>query len=162
MRFFVRAEGWDLKYLLSGYDWASLDQPGAVVVDVGGGHGAVSQFLAKETRNMKIIVQDLPETAQKGKELLPAELEGRIDYVGHDFFKEQSVRGADVYFFRWIFHNWSDKYCLVILKALIPALKKGARVIAYEYVLLDGPETRLTEKHKLYVCNYSVLACWSV
>ncbi|MCJ1244507.1 hypothetical protein MMC30_001705 [Trapelia coarctata] len=148
MRFFVRGEGWDLKYLLSGYDWGCLDHPGAVLVDVGGGQGAVAQVLAKATRNLKIIVQDLPETAQKGKEILPAELRGQVEFIGHDFFKEQPVRGADVYFFRWILHNWSDKYCLRILRALIPALTKGARVIAYEYVLLDGAETRLTEKHK--------------
>lgn len=117
----------------------------------------MAYVLAEATRNLRIIVQDLPETAQKGREILPAELKGQVEFVGHNFFSEQPVRGADVYFFRWIFHNWGDKYCFQILRALIPALKKGARVIANEYVLLDGAETRLTEKYKAQVFESPIL-----
>ena len=58
----------------------------------------------------------------------------------HDFFKPQPVSGADVYFFRWIFHNWSDKYCIQILRNLIPALKRGARVIISDAVLPEPGE----------------------
>lgn len=42
---------------------------------------------------------------------------------------------ADVYFFKWIFHDWSDKYCIKILRALIPALKKGARIVVNEFIV---------------------------
>lgn len=149
MRFFTKSESWDLKHLLSGYDWAALDRPGAIIVDVGGGQGSVARVLAGATRDLKIIVQDLPGTADKGRELLPVELKGRVEFVPHDFFTEQTVRSADVYFFRWILHNWSDKYCLRMLRALIPALKKGARVLVYEFVLPEGPETRWTKKQGL-------------
>jgi hypothetical protein len=51
-----------------------------------------------------------------------------------DFFTLQAV-AADVYYFRSIFHNWADKYCVRILQNLVPALKKGARVIIHERVL---------------------------
>lgn len=149
MRFFTKGESWDLKHLLAGYDWAALDRPGAVLVDVGGGQGGVAQVLAAATSNLKIVVQDLPGTAEKGREMLPAELKGRVDFVAHDFFAEQTLHAADVYFFRWILHNWSDKYCLRILRALIPALKEGARVLVYEFVLPEGPETRWTKKQGL-------------
>ena len=40
-----------------------------------------------------------------------------------------------MYYFRSIFHNWSDKYYIKILQMLIPALKKGARVIIHERIL---------------------------
>jgi len=93
MRFLVRGGGWDLKHLLCGYDWAGLDRPGAILVDVGGGQGGVAHVLAEATRNLRIIVQDLPETAQKGREILPAELKGQVEFVGHNFFSEQPVRG---------------------------------------------------------------------
>lgn len=66
---------------------------------------------------------------------VPAELTGRVKFMEHDFFKEQPVHGADVYFFRWIFHNWSDKYSIKILRSLIPALKPGARVVINDNVL---------------------------
>ena len=119
------------------------------MVDVRGGQGGVAQVLAGATRDMKIMVQDLPGTAEKGREMLPTALNGRVEFVGHDFFAEQTAHSADVYFFRWILHNWSDKYCLRILRALIPALKKGARVLVYEFVLPEGAETRWTKKQGL-------------
>jgi len=53
----------------------------------------------------------------------------------HDFLTEQPVKNADVYFFRWIFHNWSDKYCIKILRSLIPALKTNARIVINDNVL---------------------------
>lgn len=55
--------------------------------------------------------------------------------MAHDFLKEQPVRNADVYFFRFVFHNWSDKYCIQILRNHIPELKKGARIVINDYVL---------------------------
>lgn len=47
------------------------------------------------------------------------------------------VGNADIYFFRWIFHNWSDKYCIQILRNQIPALKKVARIVINDNVLLE-------------------------
>lgn len=59
----------------------------------------------------------------------------RVEYHVYDFFTEQPVRGADVYFFRSIFHNWSDEYCVRILRNLIPALKPGSKIILDETVI---------------------------
>ena len=42
-----------------------------------------------------------------------------------------------VYFFRWIFHNYSTQYAVKILQSLIPALKPGARVIINDHCLRD-------------------------
>lgn len=42
------------------------------------------------------------------------------------------MKGADVYFFRWIFHDWSNTYGAKLLRNLIPALKKGAKVVISE------------------------------
>jgi len=55
--------------------------------------------------------------------------------MAYDFLTEQPVSGAAVYFFRWIFHNWSDKYCIQILRNHIPALKPGAKIIINDNVL---------------------------
>lgn len=59
---------------------------------------------------------------------LPEELKGRLSFQAHDFFQPQKVE-ADVYFLRWILHNWSNKYGALILRALIPALRNGSRVV---------------------------------
>ena len=66
---------------------------------------------------------------------LEDDLASRVEFMSHDFFTEQPVRDADVYFFRWIFHNWSDKYCIKILESLIPAFKTGARIIISDAVV---------------------------
>jgi hypothetical protein len=52
-------------------------------------------------------------------------------------FKEQPVC-AEVYHFRWIFHNWPDKYCIMLLRAQIPALKAGARVVIQDFVVPES------------------------
>jgi hypothetical protein len=46
----------------------------------------------------------------------------------HDFFTPQPVKDADIYLYRWIFHNWDDEKSISILRNLIPALKKGAMI----------------------------------
>ena len=146
MRFFTKDDSWDLKHLVSGFDWASVDHPGVTVVDMGGGLGSVSQYLAKSTQHISFIVQDLPGTVEQGRASLPAELKGRIEFIAHDFFTEQTLKNPDIYLFRWIMHNWSDPYCIRMLRNLIPTMSNGSRVLVYEYVLEDTPETQLTEK----------------
>lgn len=73
--------------------------------------------------------------------------------MAHDFLTEQPVHGADVYFFRWILHNWSDKYCVKILKNLIPALKPGAKVVINDNVLPQpGVLSQWQEERLRYGC----------
>jgi hypothetical protein len=36
---------------------------------------------------------------------IPEELRSRVSFMPYDFFTPQPVCGADVYFFRWIFHG---------------------------------------------------------
>ena len=72
MRFMTRGSLYSLSHLITGYDWAALDKPTGpgTVVDIGGGHGAVSVALAKQFRNIKFVVEDLPGTVKEGEKLL--------------------------------------------------------------------------------------------
>lgn len=146
MRWTTQGPMWNLKHLVSSYDWASFDRPDALLVDVGGGEGGVAQVLAKSTKSMKIIIQDIPGTVELGRKLLPEEFKGRIEFAIHDFYSEQTIKGADAYFMRFILHNYSDQYCSKILQGLVPAMKEGAKVLVYEVVLSDKPATNQTEK----------------
>jgi hypothetical protein len=139
-------EGYEVFYLLDNYDWASLDAEHATIVDVGGSHGFVCVDLAHRYPNLKFIVQDLPKTISSAP-VLPTEIADRITFQAHDFYTEQPVKGADVYLFRWILHNNSNKYAERILRALIPALKNGARVIVNDHCLPEpGQESLWDEK----------------
>ncbi|KAJ0414364.1 putative O-methyltransferase [Aspergillus carlsbadensis] len=146
MRFMTAGTFYDIKHLIRGYDWGALDVPGSVVVDVGGGQGGVSQALAGATAHTRFVVQDLEGTVREGLRVCPEHLRGRITFQAHDFFTEQPVAGADVYFFRYILHNWADKYSVEILRNLIPALKDGARVLIYEFLLPEEAQTEWTRK----------------
>lgn len=146
MRFMTRGAIYDIKHLIRGYEWSELDETGGTVVDCGGGHGGVSRALASATSKLKFIVQDLPGTAQEGERLLPEQFNGRITFMAHDFFTPQPVKGADVYFFRFIFHNWSNKYGTKILRNLLPGMKKGSRVIIYEFLPADVAVTSWSKK----------------
>ncbi|KAI6355516.1 hypothetical protein MCOR25_008162 [Pyricularia grisea] len=139
----------DAKGLSSYPLWKELDKPGAVFVDVGGNHGYGSLAIAKATKSLSFIVEDLPSTieraqkqeSQPGGILVDSDAGHRIELKPYDMFSgPQPVRLADVYFFRAVFHNWSDAKCREILQNLMPALKTGARIVVCDIVLPDRCE----------------------
>ncbi|KAI0838265.1 S-adenosyl-L-methionine-dependent methyltransferase [Hypoxylon sp. FL0890] len=132
-------EGYELSYLTEGLDLSDVDTRGGTLVDVGGSHGFVSMHLAQHYSNMHFIVQDLPSTIASAPQPICAnsQVAKRIRFQAHDFFQAQPVHGADVYFFRWIMHNYSTPYAVQILKNLIPALKPGARIIINDHCLSE-------------------------
>ncbi|EAQ89709.1 hypothetical protein CHGG_06328 [Chaetomium globosum CBS 148.51] len=134
-------EGYEPAYFVDvekgGYDFSDLDAAGGTFVDVGGSHGFICVALAERYKNMKFVVQDLQKTVDSAPKPLSADpqVAERISLVAHDFFAEQVTKDADVYFFRWIMHNYSTPYAIRILKNLVPALKPGARVVINDYCL---------------------------
>ena len=108
MSFLQTFPGLQNSYVLKGFNWASLGN--GLIVDVGGSHGLVSMDIAREFPSLRFIVQDLPKVIEDAKKKVPAELAERVTFMAHDMFTEQPVKDADVYYFRWIFHDWSDKY----------------------------------------------------
>ena len=49
MQYYSKGSSQDLRQLLDGFDWASIDRPDSFFVGIGGGHGIVSQYLAQHT-----------------------------------------------------------------------------------------------------------------
>ncbi|KAL8743969.1 MAG: hypothetical protein Q9190_003738 [Brigantiaea leucoxantha] len=125
--------GFSAQYLVTSFPWGSGGE--LTVVDVGGGLGHVSRALVDHNPNVKCIVEDSPDVVAQGQEGLPSNLRRRISFQAHDFFQEQPVKGADVYLLRLILHDWSDKYSKMIIKALVPALKPGAKVVINDRVI---------------------------
>ncbi|KAI0095838.1 sterigmatocystin 8-O-methyltransferase [Nemania sp. FL0031] len=124
----------DTVHVIEGYDWAALGS--ATVVDVGGSQGHIAIQLAKHFPNLEILVQDMAGVVAGADSNVPEELRGRVRFEAHDFFQPQGV-APDVFFLRLVLHNWSDKYALRILRALIPGLKHGSRVIIMEMCMKE-------------------------
>ncbi|KAK6598385.1 O-methyltransferase [Botrytis cinerea] len=125
-------------FLVQGYPWDSIN---GTVVDVGGSKGSISILLAKNFPTLNFIVQDLPGVIEGAESKLDATIAERVSFQGRDFFTPQTVV-ADAYLFRWIFHNWPDKYVVAILRTLVPVMKTGARVIVNE--ILNPPSNSLS------------------
>lgn len=128
MQSFGGGEGYSAQGVVEGYSWDQLSD-GATVVDMGGNQGYISFALAEVFPKLNFIVQDkagmrTPETIGT----VPEALQDRVQLTTHDFFTPQTVV-AEVYFFRMIFHGFSDKYCVQILQALVPALRTGAKIV---------------------------------
>ncbi|UZP37715.1 hypothetical protein NXS19_005531 [Fusarium pseudograminearum] len=142
-------EGYEVGHFVDSYDFSDVNANEGTFVDVGGSHGFVCVDLARKWSKMKFVVQDLPKTVSSAPNPI-CEDEGvvqRISLLAHDFFTEQPVKGADVFFFRWIFHNLASHYAVTILKNLVPALKPGARILINDHCLREpGVENNWDEK----------------
>lgn len=145
MEVFTEHPQFDLSYVTDHYDWEDLGQ--AQIVDVGGSRGHVSLALAKRFNRLSFIVQDMDSVVEN---LTPPEdLQESVKFMAHEFFSSQPVLGADVYYLRWILHNWSDKYAILIFRALMPALKPGARVILQETLMPEPGGVALWKERNL-------------
>ena len=143
--------GYELQHVVSCYDWAKLGaqnidstshpqqtDTNSLVVDIGGSTGHVATALLDAFSNLQCVVQDLPEVVHSCT--VPEHLQGRLSFQAHDFFADQPLKGARVYFFRWILHDWSDKYAIKILRALIPGLRPDSEIIVNEFCLPEPGE----------------------
>lgn len=114
---------------LTQLDWAD----GAVVVDVGGGNGALLVELLRRRPTLRGIVLDLPETVRDEAALGP-----HIEFVEGSFF--EAVPAGDAYVLSGIIHDWDDEAATSILRTIRAAAPPGARVLITETVLQPGNE----------------------
>lgn len=80
-------------------------------------------------------MQDQAEVIRQVEASLPSDVSHQVRSMEHDFFQEQPVAKADVYFLHWILHDWSDTYAVQILRALRQGLRTGVKIIINEFFL---------------------------
>ena len=148
MREGEKTEGWSVKHLINGYEWTSLPQ-GSTIVDVGDSLGQASIALAKAFPHLKFVVRDLPHNTEKGQQLLPEEFKDRINFMGHDFFTEQPVKDADVYFFQFVLLDYSDKDAAKVLQQIAQSMKPGAKIVVRDGVLPEPGSWPLTDEFNI-------------
>ncbi|KAL4936041.1 hypothetical protein BDV06DRAFT_233759 [Aspergillus oleicola] len=103
-------------------------------VDVAGGRGHdIKTFKDKfpETKG-KFVLEDLPHVVEQSVEGLEAQK------IGFDLFKPQPVKGARIYYMKFILHDWSDSQSVEILQHIREAMKLGySTLIIEEFILPD-------------------------
>ena len=102
------------------YPWEQLGD--ATVVDVGGGVGGFDIQLSRLYPKLKFIVQDRGPGLQHAekviwpKEAPEALAAGRVTFMEHDFFQPNPVKGAEVYWLRYVMYE-QDSYPRRFVKA---------------------------------------------
>ncbi|PYI04753.1 S-adenosyl-L-methionine-dependent methyltransferase [Aspergillus sclerotiicarbonarius CBS 121057] len=145
----------DVSHLCHGYPWQALGP--ATVVDVGGSTGYVSVALAEQFPQLDLVVQDTAETI--GRDALTET--PRVKRIAHDFFTPQPIHGADVYLLRMVLHDFVDADCVRILRALIPALKDGAKVVLNEFCLPEPGTAGLFEEKQVRTMDMNMLSLFN-
>jgi hypothetical protein len=112
---------------LAALEW----RDGDVVVDVGGGNGALLVELIRLRPELRGIVLDLPETVRD-----ESALGDRIEFVAGSFF--DSVPQGDAYVLSGILHDWSDDEATRILRTIRAAAAPPARLLIGESVIAPG------------------------
>ncbi|CAK8540730.1 unnamed protein product [Lathyrus sativus] len=100
------------------------------IVDVGGGNGTMGKIISETFPKLKCVVFDRPEVVEN--------LSGNsnLTYVGGDMFT--SIPRADAVLLKFIFHDWTDKDCIKILKKCKEAItsdEKKGKVIIIDVVI---------------------------
>ncbi|KAI8932345.1 hypothetical protein NX059_010538 [Plenodomus lindquistii] len=119
------------------YDYPWYELGSATVVDVGGGVGGFCIQLSHLYPHLKFIVEDRTPVLEQAKSMVwlaknhVALEKGCVTFTPHDFFETNPVRGADVYWLRYILHDWFDGYCVQILSTIRVSMCPNSRVLIW-------------------------------
>ncbi|HEV2140212.1 MAG TPA: methyltransferase [Candidatus Dormibacteraeota bacterium] len=108
------------------FDHASL------IVDVGGGKGALAGGILLSHPHLRGIVCDLPAGLADAPDYLTGlGVIERCAIIGCDFFKAVPD-GGDIYLLKDILHDWDDHHATAILSVCRKAMSPGARLMVVE------------------------------
>lgn len=131
------------------------DDKAALFVDVGGANGSQVADFRNQMPDLpgRCILQDL-----HGSQHVEALSKGGVEAMNYDFFTPQPVKGARFYYFRNVFHNWSDEGAIKILGNLAPAMTPGySTLLIHDYVLpIQSAQLRGSVEDSKYRYSYSV------
>ena len=127
-----------------------------IIADVGGGYGhALLEFL-KGNPKLTGIVYEQPTVCRLVEAGLKdpnpsidsiysnyaADVKDRVSVVGGSYTdgtQLKQIATADVFFFKWVFHNNNDAVCRQILAGMYQVMKPAAKIIICDCVFKDTP-----------------------
>jgi O-methyltransferase domain len=117
--------------VIQAYDFSGI----AMVVDIGGGYGALLIRLLGAYPTMRGVLFDLPAVIASARERLAASSVGlRADCVPGDFFQAVPA-GGDMYVLQVVIHDWDDAAAVRILTNCARAMRDDSRIVLIERLL---------------------------
>jgi len=128
----------DAAAVVSAYDFREY----ARVVDVGGGHGALTAAILRACPSTTAVLFDQPAVIEGAKQRLRAEgVTDRCTCIAGDFF-EFVPEGGDAYVLKDIVHDWDDDRAMAILRncrrVMAHARTDTTRVLVIQKVIPPG------------------------
>jgi hypothetical protein len=128
--------GQDIPELVSTYDFGG---PG-VLVDVGGGHGALVSAILQTGRRERAILFDQAGVIDGARGRIEAAgLADRCTLAAGSFF-DTVPGGGDTYTLKDVIHDWDDAQSIRILRTVRGAMSDDAKLLLIERVLPPGGE----------------------
>jgi SAM-dependent methyltransferase len=109
--------------------------PFGMIVDVGGGQGALLRAILHAAPTARGILFDLPQVITGAEELIEAAgLTERCTVVGGDFFTSVPA-GGDAYILSGVIHDWDDERSIAILNNCHRVMKPQGKLLLVEAVV---------------------------
>jgi hypothetical protein len=126
---------------------AALDLSWArVVVDMGGGVGAMTEALLARYPTMRGIVFELPNVVAEGRAYWRGRANAdRVEFVAGSFLDAEPKlpSEADVYLFRGVLHDWDDAAVVQILRGARAAMGPRSQVVVADPFLHDDDRNEI-------------------
>jgi hypothetical protein len=127
-----------------------------LVVDVGGGQGAMLAGLLDHEPTLHGLVADRPEVASSATEALAgAGFGDRAHGEATDFFVSVPT-GGDVYVLSNVLHDWDDAQAVEILRSVRAAMTPEAHLLVVENVL-DAPGRTAEHQRDVHLVDLHML-----
>ncbi len=127
--------------LLKAYDFSRFQQ----IVDVGGGHGAFVASLLEAHPKLRAVHFDQPSVIGGARELCRQRgVAERCEFVGGDFF-ESVPAGGDLYFLKYIMHDWDDRSCATILRNCRAAISPKGKLVLVDAVVPNSNDPSISK-----------------
>jgi hypothetical protein len=122
--------------IFDAYDFSGA----GVVIDVGGGKGALLTAILEGNPGVRGVIADIPAVAAEARDIVKARgMEGRCSISECDFFR-RVPEGGDIYILSNILHDWDDRRCLTILGNIREVMGDGSRLLVIEMIVPPGSE----------------------
>ncbi|GAA4113037.1 methyltransferase [Aminobacter aganoensis] len=136
--------------VLAAYDFSRFE----ILMDVGGGQGALLAAILARNPSQRGILFDQPQVVEgAGPVLQAASVAERCQVIGGDFFRAVP-EGADAHVLKWILHDWDDERSIAILKSCRRAIRPGGRLVVLDAVLAppnEGARAKFADLNMLAV-----------
>jgi hypothetical protein len=119
--------------MIEAYDFGCFSN----VIDIGGGNGLTLTAILERFPNLKGILHELPDVAERAQDLFNKRgISDKVIVSVGNFF-DSVPAGGDIYLLRHVIHDWQDVDALKILNNCRKQMNPAGRVIVVETVVPD-------------------------